>query len=158
MGVDVHAWKDLPRELILDDPTCFPFGDGSFDSVTFIACLNHVPGSLRDRELREAHRCLKPGGRVIITMGHPIAEVLVHRLVRIYDAVLGTQFDRDSQRGMEAEEDYYLTRSEIVSRLAQAGFENIRYRPFVTQWGLNGVYVARKQAKAPDAMVLEVGS
>jgi ubiquinone/menaquinone biosynthesis C-methylase UbiE len=126
------------------DPTHLPFADGSFETVTFIANLNHVPRSLRDAELAEAHRCLAPQGRIVVTMGNPVAEILVHKVIALSDRHFGTQHDVDAERGMEEEEAYYLLDAEIVERLTRAGFGNIRKKWFWTQWGLNHLLVATK--------------
>jgi ubiquinone/menaquinone biosynthesis C-methylase UbiE len=58
--------------------THLPFKDETFQSVTFPANINHVPRNQRDQELSEAYRVLKPFGNIIITMGNPIAETVVH--------------------------------------------------------------------------------
>jgi len=62
-GIDVFAYEGLSGEQIVEDMSHFPFEDASFDSVTFIANVNHIPRSLRGTEMSEAHRCLKPGGQ-----------------------------------------------------------------------------------------------
>ncbi|MFZ2803632.1 MAG: class I SAM-dependent methyltransferase [Patescibacteria group bacterium] len=49
------------------DTTHLPFKDGAFDVVTFNAVLEHMPPPLRTPILREAYRCLKPGGLLIFT-------------------------------------------------------------------------------------------
>ena len=54
------------RRLIVQDSRQLPFADRSFDTVTFVACLNHIP--YRDEALAEAVRVLRPGGRVVATM------------------------------------------------------------------------------------------
>jgi SAM-dependent methyltransferase len=144
-GIDVYPHEGLTEDNILDDPTRFPFPDESFDSVTFIATLNHVPSSLRDAELAEAYRCLKPGGNIAVTMGNPIAEVLVHKIIALHDRVRGTRFDIDAERGMHEDEALYLRDSEIRERLRRAGFEEIAKRYFWTQWGLNHLFVAWKR-------------
>ena len=141
-GIDVYPYEGLAQEHLVHDLTHFPFEDESFKSVTFIASLNHCPRKQRDVELAEACRVLKPGGNIIITMGNPVAEVLVHQIVRIYDRLLGTKLDLDNERGMHAEENYYIRDSEIINRLARAGFEDIRKKYFVTQWGLNHLFAA----------------
>lgn len=144
IGVDVFPYEGLAPEQLVQDPSRLPFAGATFDSVTFIANLNHVPRSMRDLELAEAFRCLKPGGRIVVTMGNPLAEIAVHKVVALYDRWLGTRFDVDGERGMGAEEEFYLLDSEIVARLARAGFRGVEKKRFWTQWALNHLLVARK--------------
>jgi len=143
-GVDVFPYEGLLPENLVDDLAHFPCEDTSVDTVTFIANLNHVPRSQRDIELAEAYRCLRRGGKIIVTMGNPLAEVLVHKVVYWHDRLLGTKHDMDSERGMTEEEEYYLTDLEIKTRLSHAGFTNIRKKYFATQWFLNHLFVAFK--------------
>ena len=146
VGVDVYPYAGLSAEQLLQDCTKFPFPAERFDSVTFIATINHIAESERDAELREAFRVLRPGGNAIITMGTPLAMVLVHRLLHFYDRVLGTSLDIDGERGMEAEEAYYLSDAEIRQRLERAGFAGITRKRFLTQWGLNHLLIGWKPA------------
>jgi SAM-dependent methyltransferase len=143
-GIDVYQYEGLTKEQIVDDMTKFPFESDSFDSVTFIANLNHVPRSMRDQELAEAFRCLRPGGNIIVTMGNPVAEILVHKVVATYDRFFGTHVDMDTERGMGEEEAYYLLDSEISSRLKKAGFTELTKKYFWTQWCLNHLLVGSK--------------
>lgn len=143
-GIDVFPYGGLTADQIVEDITRFPFEDGRFDSVTFIANINHIPKPMRDIELAEAYRCLKPRGKIIVTMGNPLAEILVHKIVWLYDRFLGTHVDVDGERGMKEEEEYYLDDSEIIARLQKAGFENVRKRRFFTQWCLNHMFIAEK--------------
>jgi len=147
-GIDVYAYDGLTADHLVDSLETFPFPDESFETVTFIANLNHVPRSLRDVELAEAYRVLRRGGNIVLTMGHPLAEILVHRLVRFYDRVLGTSIDVDTERGMGEEEEFYLLDAEILERLARAGFRDVRKRRFGSQWGLNHLFVAWKRDAA----------
>lgn len=141
LGIDVYPYEGSGETNIVPDLTHLPYPDSSFASVTFIANLNHVPEPLRDPELAEAYRVLRPGGNIIVTMGLPIVEILVHKVVWFYDRVFGTQLDHDNQRGMAEGEEYYLTGAEIRRLLTKAGFRRIIYKPFWTQWGLNGLYL-----------------
>jgi len=143
-GIDVYLYEGLSEDNIVKDMTHFPFDDASFDSVTFIANLNHIPRSIRDTELLEAYRCLKPSGNVIITMGNPLAEILIHKIVSLYDSIFDTNFDVDSERGMGEEEDYYVLDAEILERLTKCGFRNITKKYFLTQWCLNHLFVGYK--------------
>jgi SAM-dependent methyltransferase len=143
-GIDVYAYEGLSESQVVEDLSSFPFDQNEFDCVTFIANINHIPKSKRDSELREAFRVLKPGGKAIVTMGNPLAEIFVHKLVWFYDNTFGTSFDMDSERGMHEEEEHYLVDSEIISRLERAGFRRIVKRYFWTQWGLNHLFVGWK--------------
>lgn len=143
-GIDVFAYEGLENENVVEDLTHFPFGDGSFDTVTFIANINHIPRRDRDVELAEAYRILAQNGRIIVTMGNPLSETIVHKVVWLYDRLLKTNVDMDSERGMDEEEEYYLKDKEIIERLERAGFRQIIKKYFVTQWGFNHLFVGRK--------------
>jgi SAM-dependent methyltransferase len=145
IGIDVFRYDGLTDENIIKDISHFPFDNQSFNSVTFSAVISHIPKSLRDIELAEAYRCLKPGGNIIITEGNPLAQILIHKVVMVYDRFLGTKLDVDSERGMHEEEDYYLTDTEIVGRLKKSGFVEIEKKYFMTQWGMNHLFVAWKK-------------
>jgi len=144
VGIDVYPYEGLSQSQVFDDLTHFPFDDLTFDTVTFIANFNHIPLADRDAEASEAYRCLKWGGKVVITMGHPLAEVAVHKLVWLYDRLLRTHVDMDSQRGMQEGESYYVTDNEIIDRLTRAGFTGVKKKRFWTQWGLNHLFVSTK--------------
>jgi SAM-dependent methyltransferase len=144
VGIDVYAYEGLTSDNIVESLLHLPFDDCVFGCVTFIANLNHCPKSERDAELKEAFRVLTPGGRIVVTMGQPLAEIAVHWVVWCYDKYLGTRVDMDSERGMTEGEDYYLTDVEIKERLYRAGFTNVQKKYFWTQWGLNHLFTAEK--------------
>jgi SAM-dependent methyltransferase len=144
VGIDVFQYDGLTDDQVVEDMTKLPFDDASFDTVTFIANLNHVPRGDRDEELAEAFRVLSPGGRIVVTMGNPVAEVTIHKLVELYDRLFKTNLDMDNERGMHEDEEFFLRDAEIIEHLAVAGFRNVRKRYFTTQWGLNHLFVAEK--------------
>lgn len=144
-GIDVFPYEGLTEKNLVSDLSRFPYGDGVFDSVTFIANINHIPEWQRDVELQEAHRILRPGGNIVVTMGNPAAEIVVHKVVWLYDKILKTHYDMDSERGMDEEEEFYLPDAEILERLQRAGFHGIRKKYFPTQWALNHLFVGWKQ-------------
>lgn len=143
-GIDVFKYEGLKDEDIFTDMSNLPFKDASFKSVTYIANINHVPKPQRLSQMKEALRLLEPNGNIIITMASPIAELIVHRVVYVYDKILGTSVDMDSERGMVEGEEYYLTDKEIEGLLTEAGFKNIKKKYFLTQWGLNHLFTAEK--------------
>ncbi len=59
VGVDVYDFGG--NALIVKDSSDLPFEDGSFQTVSFVASLNHIPN--HRGVLREAHRLLSEGGR-----------------------------------------------------------------------------------------------
>jgi SAM-dependent methyltransferase len=142
VGIDVFGYAGLDPAQVVPDMTSMPFDDASFDTVTLIAALNHIPEPLRVEELVEMRRVLRPGGRLVLTMGNALAERAVHSLVHAYAHRFGTHEDMDGERGMEHEESFSVSPGEIRSLLTAAGFTSVRRRRFWTQWGLNSLYVA----------------
>ena len=71
----MFAWPGID---VLCDTTRLPFPDDSFDTVTMLATLNHIPN--RVEVLRECHRVLLPKGRVLITTIGPLMGKLRHKL------------------------------------------------------------------------------
>lgn len=107
-----------------------PFADASFNTVTFIACINHIPE--RQSALRDAHRGLKPGGGVVLTMiGRMLGDV-GHKLWWYSD---------DKHRKVAEGEVMRMDRAAVVELLHETGFGDIRIEGFV--YGLNSLYVAR---------------
>jgi SAM-dependent methyltransferase len=143
-GIDLFAYDGLTEENLVPDLTELPFPDAIFDTVTFIANLAHCPEQDRDKELADAFRVTKPGGRIIVTMGHPIIGWPVHKVVWLYDTFLGTKVDLDTERGMKEGEAYYVPDKEILERLTRAGFTNFGHRFFWTQWFLNHLWIGIK--------------
>jgi SAM-dependent methyltransferase len=43
------------------------FQDGTFDAVTLLDVIEHIPDGLELEVMREAHRVLRPGGHVVVT-------------------------------------------------------------------------------------------
>jgi len=132
IGVDVFDWGG--GVLIVEDTSHLPFEDQSFDTITFLASLNHIP--YRKAVLREAYRVLKNDGQLLITMINPLLGYLGHRLFWWYS--------EDKERGMEAGEVYGLWTSEANRLCCNAGFELTSHSKFV--YGLNNLYIVKKRS------------
>jgi SAM-dependent methyltransferase len=139
VGVDVYDWGG--GALILPDCSCLPFPDGSFDTVTIIAALNHIPN--RKDVLQEAYRLLAPDGQIIITMINPLLSFLGHRFIWWYD--------EGRERGMDPEEVYGFWNKDLVRLVESARFNLFSHQRFF--YALNNLFVFRKDS--PTASLKE---
>jgi|LakMenE01Jun11ns_1017448.scaffolds.fasta_scaffold9958929_8 SAM-dependent methyltransferase len=76
-GVDINstavnqARKRVPNaEIHNAGAERLPFHDASFQYVTCMEVLEHLPAALRAEAFREIHRVLRPGGRLVLTVPH----------------------------------------------------------------------------------------
>lgn len=127
IGVDVHNWGG--GVMVLKDSSRIPFCDRSFDTITLIACLNHIPN--RQAVLYEARRLIKPDGRLIITMINPILGDIGHAV---------WWYGEDRKRGgMKKGEVGGLWSHHIEQMCRQAGFQLQLHRRFV--YKMNNLYI-----------------
>jgi SAM-dependent methyltransferase len=104
--------------LVEPDGT-LPFGHGEFDLVWCSEVLEHIPDVAA--VLHEVRRVLKPGGRLLLTVPHHgRLQVAVIALTR-FDA----HFDPLGQHLR------FYTATSLAATLREAGFEDVRVRP----WG-----------------------
>ena len=132
VGVDVVEWEGCDQ--VIEDAASLPFEDGSFDTVSFLACLNHIAN--RDLAVREAYRVLKPGGRVLLTMIPPRVGAFTHWLRERNDP------DHRERSIDHSSELMGMSARDIRSILLAAGFRDPIRRRFV--FGLNSIFVARR--------------
>jgi SAM-dependent methyltransferase len=128
VGVDVHPWPGA--DVIVADTATLQFESASFDTVTIIAALNHIPN--RVAVLAECRRLLRPGGRVVITMLTPRTSRIWHWLRAPWDAD-----QRD--RGMQPGEVFGFTSAQLLEMFNRAGFTLLVHERFML--GFNSVYV-----------------
>ena len=133
LGVDVHQWGDV--DLVVPDTSRLPYEGGSFDTVTILAALNHIPN--RGEVLKEAYRLLRPGGRIILTMIPPTISQVWHFLRRPWDA-------DQTERGMKQGEVWGLTPAAVRKLLTDAGFVVRLEKRFML--GINRMTLAEKPA------------
>jgi len=131
IGVDVHDFGG--GALIVPDAGALPFASAAFDTVTFVANLNHIPD--RVAVLREARRVLVDDGRLLATMIDPVLGWLGHRIFWWHD-------QDHHERGMADGERYGLWPSGVVATASAAGFVLVERHTFV--YGLNRLFVFRK--------------
>lgn len=133
VGVDVHPWPGA--DIVVPDSASLAWESQSFDTITIIAALNHMPN--RQAVLQECRRILRPDGRVVITMITPRTSRVWHWLRSRSDA-------DQVERGMKPGEVYGFTPAEIVELFSSCGFTLESQRRFML--GFNCVYVFRPTA------------
>ncbi len=131
-GVDVYPWEGV--DVVVKDAAKLPFGDSSFDTVSYLACLNHIPN--RAAALNEAYRLLRPNGLLLITMIPPLWGRFIHWIRFRNDP---DHKDRDIDHDHEL---LGMHPTHVQSLISDAGFEMISRKRFV--FGINTIYVARK--------------
>ncbi len=130
VGVDVHDWGG--GTVVIEDSSHLPFEASTFDTITFVACLNHIPK--RAEALRDAHRVLRDGGRVIITMINPILGGIGHAI---------WWYSEDKRRGgMQEGEMGGMWAKDVIRIVQEAGFGLILHRRFV--YGMNELFVFQR--------------
>jgi len=131
-GVDVANWDGV--DVVVNDASKLPFKNGSYDTVSYLACLNHIPN--REDSVKEAFRVTKSGGIIIITMITPLMGRFIH----------WWRFKNDpdhQERHLDHEHELMGMSSKHVKNIIEtAGFKNIKRKRFV--YGLNNIYTAEK--------------
>ena len=128
VGIDVHPWPGA--DFVVPDTATLQWESESFDTITMIAALNHIPN--RVAVLNECRRLLRPGGRVVITMLTPRTSRVWHWLRAPWDS-------DQRQRGMQPGEVYGFTSKQVLQLFRHAGFTLLSSHRFML--GLNRVYV-----------------
>jgi SAM-dependent methyltransferase len=132
LGVDVHDWGDV--DILVQDASRLPISDASAETVTFVACLNHIAN--REAVLREAHRILSPGGRIVVTMIPPMLSRIWHAVIRPLDRDQTERHDHDG-------EVWGLRSAEVRELMARAGFRLTMSKRF--RFFLNHLYVGIRE-------------
>ena len=80
-GSRIAAANDVPFRVLGGDAAALPFEDGTFRSVTMVETFEHIFEADRLGVLRECHRVLEPGGRIVLST--PNYSSLVERFKRL---------------------------------------------------------------------------
>lgn len=122
--------------IILEDSSSLPFEDRQFDTISFLASLNHIPN--REEVVKEAARVLKPDGIIIVTMINPILGWVGHKLWW-YGEHRKRKIQEGELDGMWAED--------VISLMRSADMALVERRGFI--YGMNNLFVFRKEGRVP---------
>lgn len=132
VGVDVADWKGC--DVVIKDAADLPFEKGEFDTVSYLACLNHIPN--REDSVKEAARVLSKDGQIIITMITPLMGKFIH----------WWRFRNDpdhQERHIDHEHELMgMSPNQIYKMLNDAGFYKVKRKRFA--FGLNNIFIATR--------------
>lgn len=134
VGVDVFQWGDV--DFVVDNSANLPFESETFDTVTLLASLNHIPN--REEVLREANRLLTDKGKIIVTMIPPGISRIWHFLRLPWDA-------DQKERGMKEGERFGFFSKEIDNLLIKTGFKVTLKDKFM--FGINNLTIGCKKSE-----------
>lgn len=148
-GVMFDAWKGYIGKGVGVDPTLksniikenytlyagyFPEAcpqNETFDAITLLAVLEHIPTAEQDKLSRSCHQFLKPGGKLIITVPSPQVDIILEILTKLH------LID-----GMSLEEHYGFEPKHTPQIFSEPRFKLIHKSSF--QLGLNNLFVFEK--------------
>jgi ubiquinone/menaquinone biosynthesis methyltransferase len=155
VGLDVtHRMLQLARQrrsdprtpLVTGDMLALPFADRRFTVVTTGYGLRNVPDL--DQSLREIHRVLEPGGRLLSLdfnrPGSPFVRGAYHAYLTVVGSLLGLALhgDPDTYRYIPESIRNYPGANAVAGLMTQVGFVDVRVIPVLG--GLMAIHVARK--------------
>lgn len=111
-----------------------PFQDNRFECVTSLACLEHLEPAGLPFLATEIFRVLKPGGQVLITTPHAVADKVLRLMAKL---------NLVSSEEIEEHKSLFYHR-DIFNFFLHAGFASKKIKVHGFQLGLNILAVAEK--------------
>jgi demethylmenaquinone methyltransferase/2-methoxy-6-polyprenyl-1,4-benzoquinol methylase len=137
-----------PLPMITGDMCALPLADAGFDVLTVGYGLRNVPDLAL--AIREAHRVLAPGGRLLSLdfnrPRNPVVRAAYHAYLTVVGSALGLALhgDPDTYRYIPESIRKYPGAAGVARLLEQNGFDRARIVPVL--FGLMTIHIAHKRA------------
>jgi demethylmenaquinone methyltransferase/2-methoxy-6-polyprenyl-1,4-benzoquinol methylase len=147
--------NDRRAPLVTADMLALPFADGHFTVVTTGYGLRNVPDL--DLALREIHRVLAPGGRLLSLdfnrPGNPLVRGVYHAYLTVVGSLLGLALhaDPDTYRYIPESIRNYPGATAVAGLMTHYGFADVRVVPVLC--GLMAIHVAKKPTSTPKSQL-----
>ena len=136
----------LNLSFIRGDMTKMPFTDNSFDALTCIGAVFHLPEEQEQNFAREARRVLRPGGTLLITPEAKIRSKGLNAKVEKTLFRLANPLVKNKIRFLDFTPDY------TEAMLERAGFETEQVK--IRQWQTE-IVVAKKPLSADETILVQ---
>jgi SAM-dependent methyltransferase len=127
------------------EAAALPFADGAFDGV--LACLVFEHISAVDQAIAEVARVLRPGGRFLFFLNHPLLQTPGSGWID--DHIIDEQYWRIGP---------YLIESDVIEEVEKNVFIPFVHRPisrYVNAMAANGLFLTEMQEPAPPTGFLD---
>lgn len=141
VGLDPLLTHELRTEAYSLFPASFPcpdLKDKTFDVITLLAVLEHIPTASQVEFAKACFNQLRTGGRLIITVPSPHVDTILKVLIRLKLA-----------EGICFEQHYCFEQKLTPLLFTSCGFELINHETF--ELGLNNLYVFEKRTLGEDS-------
>lgn len=146
LDVARRRFPDLAISWQACDANHLPFADNVFEAITFGYLLRNVDDPLV--VLKEVHRVLKPGGRVLCLDTTPPEKNSLYPFIRLYFRfgipLLGRCIasDKNAYAYLTGSTMDFASAEELAAIFRQAGFDRVGYKKFML--GTIGVHWGKK--------------
>ncbi len=148
---DAALAQGLEVAFTAADGTALPFADGAFDAVTIGYGLRNFADP--EAGLREFHRVLAPGGRLVVLEFPPPPAGPVGAAFRLYFErllpLIGglVSGDREAYGYLPRSVGAFMGPGELAARMATVGFVQVRYR--LQTFGVSALHVGVRAPAGP---------
>lgn len=112
-----------------------PFSDGTFDCVTCLEVLEHLPETNWTSAIQEMRRVLKPGGVLIVTVPHAglfawmDSNNVRHRLPGLYRSIVRRGLRDSNYDALERHVEWHkhFTKKELEKVVGNSGWKSVRF-------------------------------